>query len=982
MKKVFQTKLKSITKVLTLVIIASLATFTGCKSYDEDINSLNTDVTALKSQLASLDTYTKAQIDAKITTLNGEITTLKTSLATLTANGATDAELAALKTDIESRFVTKAALDAYKTQVTTDIAAAVAGLATKASVDAVSTEVVKVQTALSALGVSVDAKILALKTELNAKDAELATAIGAVTARVATLEGLVAANTTGVAANKAAIVALQAELTALKTQDIATINAKLKALDDDLKALGASLKLEFEVFATRQLTGLLFVPQFVDAGFNQVEVGYIFDKETTPAKSLFTQNDVIYRINPTIADLTGTTWKFINNSAVFSAPGVSNARGDAYNTLFADPTPTFKNNFNGSVTLKLKVGTWSEPDLGKTHYFALQSVKTLSDTLSSVVSDYVKVKPKAYTAYIAKSATTLIPWGTTLPGFTVNATDSIYINGAVIDLDDLVFAASNDGTTNRLFTDALANFGVLGTDYKFVYTNVSYVPGAAATPIDNTDQSAFIKINSENKIELLQGTAAIDRTPVVKVELKTIGNKLLATAYIKFKIARKPVLGNTYTYPTTLSVTKDYNKLFVGQATIANNKTPLALTWQQMNEIYAAMGLTHNEFRLAYNVTPTVKVNGVAASITDYPLVVSQQAQNVDSYAMKYEITPLAKFGTTNLEYTFDPGNNGTKLVVKFAYTINKPVLDKTILLGYQVPGLPSDMLTQGTNYGSGYAMQIYLGEGFAYGSTALRALFGIATADKIDGAKHQITFKVGAKPNYQTGASLNGVSIPSSANTTPANYPASLLPVVANGLSLDAVVGTTGQTGTLMALTNPLSDPEKVYNMNFYTYYPNQEKDSTAFNVHFKNPLTIVEISPLNPGFTLTDVITGQVDTLDVAPNYNVMFGNKIAIKGGVTQTANTNTTVKASDFNISVSNLTYAFSTTGYSYAGISLAGGSYAASVLKWINNGTSINTTVPVAKITPTITTPYATFTPAAANEIFVKSSSAPGFVKRK
>ena len=152
MKKVFQTKLKSITKVLTLVIIASLATFTGCKSYDEDINSLNTDVTALKSQLANLQTYTKAEVDAKIATLTAEVAALKTSAAT-------KAELTAL----ESKVVTIAALNAYKTQVSTDIAAAVAGLATKASVDAVSVEVVKVQTALSALGVTVDTKIAALK---------------------------------------------------------------------------------------------------------------------------------------------------------------------------------------------------------------------------------------------------------------------------------------------------------------------------------------------------------------------------------------------------------------------------------------------------------------------------------------------------------------------------------------------------------------------------------------------------------------------------------------------------------------------------------------------------------------------------------------------------------------------------------------------------------------------------------------------------
>ena len=61
MKKVFQTKLRSLTKVLTLVIIASLATFTGCTSYDEDITDLQgqidkvvTDVATLKTSVAAL----------------------------------------------------------------------------------------------------------------------------------------------------------------------------------------------------------------------------------------------------------------------------------------------------------------------------------------------------------------------------------------------------------------------------------------------------------------------------------------------------------------------------------------------------------------------------------------------------------------------------------------------------------------------------------------------------------------------------------------------------------------------------------------------------------------------------------------------------------------------------------------------------------------------------------------------------------------
>lgn len=491
MKKVFQTKLKSITKVLTLVIIASLATFTGCKSYDEDINSLNTDVTALKSQLASLDTYTKAQIDAKITTLNGEITTLKTSLATLTANGATDAELAALKTDIESRFVTKAALDAYKTQVTTDIAAAVAGLATKASVDAVNVEVVKVQTALSALGVSVDAKILALKTELNAKDAELATAIGAVTARVATLEGLVAANTTGVAANKAAIVALQAELTALKagTYTKAEIDAKLAALDADLKKLGTDLKLEFEVLAVRQLSGLMFVPEWVKEGFNAVEIGYIVDIPKAPAlsvKALFTQDSVTFRFNPTTANLTGTTWKFINNSAIFNAPGVNGTGDDS--TLFA--SPALKVNADGSGRFLLKVGTWSEPAAGKTHYFALQANKVVDGKASQVVSDYVKVVLKPYTANIANkkkakfshypNVAPAAPSPTDVTGYPIqyNATTKL-------KLTDLVWATASNGLVEDLFENY--NFN----EYKWEFSkDVNYAGQDGVT-----NQNAFININ-------------------------------------------------------------------------------------------------------------------------------------------------------------------------------------------------------------------------------------------------------------------------------------------------------------------------------------------------------------------------------------------------------------------------------------------------------------------------------------------------------
>lgn len=945
MKKVFQTKLKSITKVLTLVIIASLATFTGCKSYDEDITGLNDQVTAIKTQLASLDTYTKAQIDAKITTLTAEVNALKNSAAT-------DAELAAL----ESKVVTIAALNAYKTQVTTDIAAAVAGLATKASVDAVSTEVVKVQTALSALGVAVDEKILALKSELNAKDAELAAAIGLVEARVATLEGLVAANTTGVADNKADIVALQAELTALKagtyTKD--EIDTKLAAIDADLKKLGNDLKLEFEVFAVRQLSGLLFVPAWVNDGFNAVEVGYIVDIPTAPAtsvKALFTQQDVTFRFNPTTADLSGTTWSFINNSAVFNAPGASAAPGDA-STLFAAPALT--NNNDGSGNFNLKVATWSET-AGKTNYFALQANKVVDGKTSSVVSDYVKVTTTPYNAFISDAkksvvaTDTYVHYRTAVPAIgAANDFELISDNSIVTDLDDLVLASANKGGVLEK-TFAAYGFGVVGTDYKYDFSLPTYVG------LDGiTNQNAFVTLNAAtNVLTVNQGSSVIDRNPLVKVDLKSMNGNLLATAYIKFKIVAKIVQPTTVTY-NVAAVNLTYPSLFKGQAAIADNKTDIVLTWADINNyIYNPLGMTHNDFQAKFGaVTPTVAVtvNGTAvagATLAQYPLIKSMLAPDVDTYAMKYQVTPLAKFGTTVVTYTFDTGvATDSKVKISFTYTVAKPTLDKTILAGYRLNGSATDILTQGMNAGSNYLMQLYLGEAFSFGTSLYRDVFGAATANKIDGATHNFAFKT----------------------TVPAQTGAQLTPAAVTGI--DAALGTSAAptTGQLMDLTTKLTTAERVYAMQFITVYPNAETDVFDFNVHFVNPFSI-ELDPA-ADFQLIDKVNGTLDTQDLMANYIVKFKGKKIVTKGVAETTNSATTVVATDF-VDITNAAYGLFyelTPGTSYFTISKAGGNAfnKQSVLTWDNVGTALQTEQTVATTKVKFVASFAEITRTADN----------------
>ncbi|HPS09774.1 MAG TPA: hypothetical protein PK664_00230 [Paludibacteraceae bacterium] len=170
MKKVFQIKLKSITRVFAMVMAISLVTFTGCKTYDADIDKLNTDLASLKTDLTALNTSTQNALTVQITQLNTDLTALKARVKTLEDNGATDAEVAAVKADIMSKVVTLEAFNAYKATVTADIAA----LTTKVNAAATKAE-------LTALETAINAKIVTIEGTLTALGAKVTTLQGDVT---------------------------------------------------------------------------------------------------------------------------------------------------------------------------------------------------------------------------------------------------------------------------------------------------------------------------------------------------------------------------------------------------------------------------------------------------------------------------------------------------------------------------------------------------------------------------------------------------------------------------------------------------------------------------------------------------------------------------------------------------------------------------------------------------------------------------------
>jgi hypothetical protein len=524
---------------------------------------------------------------------------------------------------------------------------------------------------------------------------------------------------------------------------------------------------------------------------------------------------------------------------------------------------------------------------------------------------------------------------------TINASSDfniVYNASTPINLNDLVWATASNGVVEK----KLADYGL--TDYKFEFSLPIYLG------LDGvTNQNSFIQIESDGRITIVGGTSAIDRTPVVKVELKNMSGVLLAQAYIKLKIVNSSTPPPVNTMPVSYmqpAVTCNYTSLFKDAipGISAGDYIDINLNWTAMNEIYNLLGITHNEFQAVFGaITPTVavKVNDVVvpgATLSQYPLIRSMLSPDIDTYMMKFQITPMAKFGTTSVTYKFTPTNtNYPVLNITFTYTVTKPILDNSILPAYQ-SGSTTDIMTTGMSTGSGYQMQMYLGEAFGFGTAGYRNMFGNATPGKIDGATHSFVFKPTVPA--QTGAQL-----------TPATV-----------TTIDAALGKSSNptSGQLLGLTTKLTTAERVYNMQFITTYSNGGTDVFDFKVHFVNPLSI-ELDPA-ADFQLIDKINGAADTQDLKANYVVKFRGRKIVTKGVAETANTATTLAATDF-VDITNNAYGLFyqlTPGTNYPFVSKAGGNEFGkqSIITWDNPGTTIQSIQSVGTVLVKFVTSFA------------------------
>ena len=222
------------------------------------------------------------------------------------------------------------------------------------------------------------------------------------------------------------------------------------------------------------------------------------------------------------------------------------------------------------------------------------------------------------------------------------------------NLYDLAGVRVHDNAAGKCYT--LDELGYTNYEYKFY--NMPYNGGTD----DPTDQSKFIKIEKNGDITVLQGTAAIGRTPIVYVQVvdKTT-HALIANGYIKLQIKKAD---DAYVLPEINLGTFNYNELFDNAQTTDHPegyKTVAFMTWEEMNKHYEAMGLSHDEFKYIYsNIACDIKdakekdYNWTLPTTAFEPLIKTGD-WDVDTYVFGANLTPYSKFGENVFYIVFDP---------------------------------------------------------------------------------------------------------------------------------------------------------------------------------------------------------------------------------------------------------------------------------------------------------------------------------------
>lgn len=675
----------------TLIAVSS-STFTSCKDYDDDIDGLTNRVSAVEGTLSQLESLIKkgAVITDVKSTANGVVVTLSDNKTFTLTNGKDGAAGATGAAGKNGTVVTmgedgywyvdgKKTENPWKGEKGNDGVAGTPGTNGKPGADGVTPDAVYfypgTEGAAAGYWVKVTVKADGTKTEEVQTTAWAPKSSETVSAVWDTENGYLTLN--GVAGSEAPI--------------------KIKLTDT--------------------LRSLAFVPEVIDqqTGLGRIDFYTLLKKKKGSNEYDFvvsTNPTVTYRLNPQNADVKNVEWNFINRVVK------SRVAGD--NT---DLVKIMKSEKDGKGGMNFTLQTLKNLDfVNNDNEHAIIALKaTNKEDASEIVSNYSIVKAQELREFgIAKvkdgepiaEPTSFYP--TKITAVTVNsANDAELVYDKELDLAPIVMAWAKE------IDKSLVAAGVAEDEISYVYSKNDEFLGEDG----KTNQNKFISLDgSVVKVDnewLAQGTAAVGRTPVVKVVAKVKGITM-ATGFIKINIVRESTVApDLEDLVVTIPVGEvEYSNID------ANNGFKKVMTWEDANvKIYDELGLSKEDFANNYNRPSTEgDVPGGVMALANMPGAAGVTGTNMIELTITNRVAVYNKPAKEEVAIKYPAKNNKThrNVIVKFTYNIKHakalPILNPDYLIGsniIQVKGkmegeswkLISEMKEQCKNYLSDYTL-------------------------------------------------------------------------------------------------------------------------------------------------------------------------------------------------------------------------------------------------------------------------------------
>lgn len=359
--------------------------------------------------------------------------------------------------------------------------------------------------------------------------------------------------------------------------------------------------------------------------------------------------EMTYRVNPVAADVEGAEFSFVNRIVKTKAfAGKDNSNLLKFEKYVA--STAIEGAIN--VTAKVLVDPTTLVGLKEHNLFALKAVTADG---CEVVSDYAELDAKKLTNFDLaniNNVPTGAKWNHLLDS-TIHQVDSAkftHYDAAFkytgsIDLDEVVRLAEV-----QELNDFIDKYG-FEVVYKF--TKLEKYIGTDG----RTDQNQFVVIDEENVVSvdkswLAQGTAAVGRTPVFKVQAY-INDILIDEGHIKLFISEVEPTVAQKVEVTVGPKEFEYSDLVAaditrnGDTLILNNPDDakiLELDWKQANkDIYEVLGLSAEVFYATYDslqILTTPMPAGVAVECGKYTASGSNTTTGIafihfDPYAVK-----------------------------------------------------------------------------------------------------------------------------------------------------------------------------------------------------------------------------------------------------------------------------------------------------------------------------------------------------------